>query len=87
MTVGWLLAVDGGFAGLAPDGHLHAVLNITGGPARPRLCQGTWDPVGRFFAGTETQDRERGTGALYRVDVDGGGDIALTGLTVPTGVA
>src|SRR4051812_43774160 len=88
MTVGWLLAADGGFRQLTPDGQLRAVLDIAeDGAARPRICHGACDPVGRFFAGTATQDREPGTGSLYRVDLDGVLGIALTGLTIPTGVA
>jgi sugar lactone lactonase YvrE len=88
MTPGWLLAAEGGFRGLPLDGQVRPVLDITGeGAARPRICHGACDPVGRFFAGTDTQDRDRGTGALYRVDLDGVVGLALTGLTVPAGVA
>src|SRR4051794_17189067 len=51
MTDGWLLAVDDGLRLLAPDGQLHAVRTLPGeGAARPRLCHGACDPVGRFFA-------------------------------------
>jgi sugar lactone lactonase YvrE len=87
-TVGWLLAADGGFRELTPDGQLRAVLDISGEEAaRPRICLGACDPVGRFFAGTAARDRERGAGALHRVDLDGAVGVAVTGLTVPSGVA
>jgi sugar lactone lactonase YvrE len=88
MTAGWLVAAEGGFRELTPDGQLRAVRDITGeGDARPRICFGACDPVGRFLAGTATQDGDPGTGALYRVDLDGAVGSALTGLTVPAGVA
>jgi sugar lactone lactonase YvrE len=88
MTPSWLLAAEGGLRGLTPDGQVGAVLDIIAeGDRQLRICSGACDPVGRFFVGTATQHRDRGAGALYRVDLDGAIGIALTGLTRAAGLA
>lgn len=63
------------------------MLDIIGeGDAQPRIRHGACDPVGRFFAGTDTQFGDPSRGALYRVDLDGTVGSARPGLTASAGM-
>jgi sugar lactone lactonase YvrE len=88
LSTGWLLAAGSGFRGLTPDGHVAVLLDLTdeAGTHAP-MRSGGCDRAGRFFAGTGGPRGEPGAGALYRVDLDGTVMAALTGLTVPAGIA
>jgi sugar lactone lactonase YvrE len=88
LSTGWLLAAGSGFRGLTPDGQVAVLLDLTdaAGTHAP-MRSGGCDRAGRFFAGTGGPHGEPGAGALYRVDLDGTVMAALTGLTVPAGIA
>lgn len=81
---GYLLAVRQGFATLE-QGRLEVVNEVldVGGQ---RMNDGALDPVGRFVAGSITDDRTA-TGALYVRELDGGVRVLLDGVTVSNGLA
>lgn len=81
---GYLLATRSGFAELegARVETLNEVLTAEG----QRMNDGALDPVGRFVAGSITDDRSP-TGALYVRDVDGSVRTLFGGVTVSNGLA
>lgn len=85
-TPGWLLAAGSGLRGLAPDGQVSFLVDLTE-EAGTQMRSGACDRAGRFFAGTGGLHETPGAGSLYRVDLDGTVVEALTGLAVATGIA
>ncbi len=88
---GWLLAADGGFTHLAPDGTARVLLDLAGeggteADGGTRMNDAACDPAGRFYAGTMAFDQRSGAGTLYRLDVDGTVTRVLDGLTVSNGI-
>jgi sugar lactone lactonase YvrE len=88
---GWLLAADGGFTHLGPDGTARVLLALTGeggteADGGTRMNDAACDPAGRFYAGTMAFDERPGAGSLYRLDLDGTVTTVLDGLTVSNGV-
>ena len=81
---GYLLATRSGFAVLEGTRveTLDEVLTAEG----QRMNDGALDPVGRFVAGSITNDRSP-TGALYVRDVDGSARTLFGGVTVSNGLA
>jgi sugar lactone lactonase YvrE len=83
----WLAAAGTGFAlisdrGAQPLGPPAPVTN------RPwRMNDGTADPAGRFWAGSMACDETPRSGALYRLDPDGGVRTVLRDLTIANGPA
>jgi sugar lactone lactonase YvrE len=51
-----------------------------------RMNDGKCDPQGRFWAGTQSDQPERGAGALYRLDVDGTATAMLKGVGCSNGL-
>jgi sugar lactone lactonase YvrE len=85
---GWLLASGNWLRGLAPNGRVTDLLDVTGETGTQTvMCSGACDRAGRFFAGTGGPDATPGAGALYRVDLDGTVLAALTGIAVAGGIA
>lgn len=81
---GYLLATRRGFATLEGTRveTLNEVLTVGG----QRMNDGALDPVGRFVAGSITDDRSA-TGALYVRDIDGTVRTLFGGVTVSNGLA
>lgn len=81
---GYLLAVRPGFATL-DDAHVEIVNEVleTGGQ---RMNDGALDPIGRFVAGSITDDRTP-TGSLYVRELDGEVRVLVGGVTVSNGLA
>jgi sugar lactone lactonase YvrE len=79
----WLLAAGHGLRALAPDGRIARLLDLDAGT---RMGAGAADRAGRFFAGAMGAPEEPGSGALWRVDLDGVVSEAVTGLTAVTGI-
>jgi sugar lactone lactonase YvrE len=80
----FLLAVGGGYAGF--DGqNVGAIDVVTTGPGQ-RMNDGALDPVGRFVAGSITEDRTP-SGALFSRDLDGTVTTLFGGVTVSNGLA
>ena len=51
-----------------------------------RMNDGKCDPEGRFWAGTQSDQPERGAGALYRLDIDGTATEVLKGIGTSNGL-
>lgn len=81
---GYLLAVQQGFATL--DGARLEVVNEILEADGQRMNDGALDPIGRFVAGSITDDRTP-TGSLYVRDPDGGVRTLFGGVTVSNGLA
>ena len=81
---GWLLAAGRGFAYLSPDGSLLVIAEIA--PSGTRMNDGACDPQGRFWAGNVANNRQAGSGGLYRLDRDGRTELMLEGLTISNGL-
>jgi sugar lactone lactonase YvrE len=81
---GYLLALKDAFATLDRDAV--EVTNRLELPKGQRMNDGALDPIGRFLAGSITDDRSP-TGALYVRDVDGTVRTLLEGVTVSNGLA
>ena len=81
---GYLLAVRQGFATL--NGDRVEVVNEVLEVDTQRMNDGALDPVGRFVAGSITDDRTP-TGALYVRDTDGEVRTLFGGVTVSNGLA
>jgi sugar lactone lactonase YvrE len=81
---GYLLAVRPGYATL--EGHRVVVVNQVIDVDGQRMNDGALDPVGRFVAGSITNDRTP-TGALYSRDPDGAVRTLFGGVTVSNGLA
>lgn len=89
---GWLVTAGRGFRHLSPEGDVRVLLDLDlDEPGR--MCDGACDRAGRFFAGATGlhegggSHEGIGSGALYRVDLDGVVSIAVTGLMDPAGIA
>ena len=80
----YLLATRSGFATL--EGTRVETLNEVLTAEGQRMNDGALDPVGRFVAGSITNDRSP-TGALYVRDVDGSVRTLFGGVTVSNGLA
>ena len=81
---GYLLAIRSGFATL--EGTRVEPLNEVFAAGGQRMNDGALDPVGRFVAGSITNDRSA-TGALYVRDIDGTVRTLFGGVTVSNGLA
>lgn len=81
---GYLLAVRSGFGTLEGTSTEITDQVLTGGGQR--MNDGGIDPVGRFVAGSITDDRSA-TGALYSRDIDGTVSTLFGGVTVSNGLA
>lgn len=81
---GYILAVRSGFATL--DGTSIEITNEVLSGDGERMNDGALDPVGRFVAGSITDDRSA-TGALYARDTDGSVTTLFDGVTVSNGLA
>jgi sugar lactone lactonase YvrE len=79
----WLLAAGQGLRALSPDGRVGRLLDLDAGT---RMGAGAADRAGRFFAGVMDAGEEPGSGALWRIDLDGVVSVAVTGLTAVTGI-
>lgn len=80
-------AVRDGFVRLNVDtAAVTPLASVEADRPRNRMNDGYVDALGRFWAGTMSMDRERGQGALYRLDADGTVTRHLTGVTTSNGI-
>jgi sugar lactone lactonase YvrE len=80
-------AVRDGFVRLDVDtGGVTVLALVEADNPRNRMNDGYVDARGRFWAGTMSMERERGQGALYRLDVDGTVTRQLAGVTTSNGI-
>lgn len=90
---GMIAGVRGGFWRLEPDfdgggGTAQLVAEAEGDrPATNRLNDGKCDRAGRFWCASVNTDHRSPTGALWRLDPDGGLVLMQDGLTVGNGIA
>ncbi|WP_210479566.1 SMP-30/gluconolactonase/LRE family protein [Naasia sp. SYSU D00948] len=86
--LGWMIAAGEGFAHLGEDGVVTAVASpLAGQTHRLRMNDGTCDPSGRFWAGSMAWEKTAGSGALYRLDLDGSCATVITRVTISNGMA
>jgi sugar lactone lactonase YvrE len=84
---GLVLAVRDGFMTLDPATGATAMLaEVERDRPANRMNDGACDQAGRFFAGTKSEDDERGAGALYRLDPDGRVTRVISDVTTSNGL-
>ncbi|GAA1441540.1 SMP-30/gluconolactonase/LRE family protein [Leifsonia poae] len=84
---GWLVAAGDGFHRLARDGRLSPIADVLPDDGvRRRMNDGKCDPQGRFWAGSMAYSKQRGAGALYRLEADIP-QLVLDGVTISNGLA
>ena len=83
---GYVVAAGAGFLFLDEDGSVQELAQPEGSRTDVRMNDGACDPQGRFWAGTMAYDESPGTGALYRLELDGSCSTVLTGLTIANGI-
>jgi sugar lactone lactonase YvrE len=82
---GAVLGLERGFALEDADGTVTELGELWRSP-RVRMNEGGCDPHGRFYCGSMAYDKERGAGALYRLDPDRSTHVVLDGVTVSNGL-
>lgn len=83
---GMVVAVERGFALVAPGwAGIRTLPEAFADPA-VRMNDGGCDPQGRFYCGTMAYDATPGAGTLYRLDPDGSVRPVLRGVTVSNGL-
>ncbi|GGF41924.1 SMP-30/gluconolactonase/LRE family protein [Subtercola lobariae] len=84
---GWVVATGQNFTRLHPNGTTNQIALIAPTSATaPYLNDGTCDPSGRFWAGTQCVPR-RDDGALYSLETNGTIFKRLSGVTVSNGIS
>ncbi|MFZ0380507.1 MAG: SMP-30/gluconolactonase/LRE family protein [Solirubrobacteraceae bacterium] len=83
---GYVLAAGPGFLFLDETGQLDELAQPERGRTDVRMNDGACDPQGRFWGGTMAYDESPGSGALYRLELDGSCTTVLTGLTISNGI-
>jgi sugar lactone lactonase YvrE len=86
-TGGLVAAAGTKFVAVAESGEHSVLAAIDADPARTRFNDGKCDPVGRFWAGTQSIDGSGGAGAaLYCLDLEGSVRTVLTEVTISNGL-
>jgi sugar lactone lactonase YvrE len=83
---GYVLAAGQGFLFLDEAGSIQELAQPEAGRTDVRMNDGACDREGRFWAGTMAYDESRGSGSLYRLELDGSCATVLTGLTISNGI-
>lgn len=84
---GVVLAMEDGFALMAPGGSAQMIAPITAHDSNLRFNDGKCDPAGRYFAGTMAKDYTQGASQLHRLDPDLSVTTVLRDLTISNGLA
>ena len=80
-----MLGIERGFALEDADGTITR-LDELWTDERIRMNEGACDPDGRFYCGSMAYDKQRGAGALYRLDPDRSVQVVLENVTVSNGL-
>ena len=85
---GLMLAAERGFCRLDPEsGRVERVADPEDGNGDTRFNDGKCDPAGRFWAGTMSYSRTRGSANLWCLDTDYTVSKRVSGVTVSNGIA
>jgi sugar lactone lactonase YvrE len=82
---GAVLGIERGFALEDADGTITRLSELWT-DERLRMNEGACDPDGRFYCGSMAYDKQRGAGALYRLDPDRSVNVVLANVTVSNGL-
>jgi sugar lactone lactonase YvrE len=83
---GYVLAAGPGFLFADESGNVVELAQPEAGRDDVRMNDGACDSQGRFWAGTMAYDESRGSGVLYRLELDGTCTAVLEGLTISNGI-
>ena len=82
---GAVLGIERGFALEDANGTITRLSELWT-DERLRMNEGACDPDGRFYCGSMAYDKQRGAGALYRLDPDGSVRVVLENVTISNGL-